>query len=208
MNENESIYKTILSNSSLLFFCVGTVFILIASLQTLTFSKFHFSIGKSKWNRLVLYSVGFTLFLTSLILILSGKSDNILEPAKFPNSGSRISALNGRWKGNNIQAFNGEVSKIPLSMLLNIKQSKVSGEIEILLPDIKDSDRKFNASGNFYADRYLQLQYLNKNGKLYSFGDYLLELSANGSELSGKFIGFGAESNKIIAGEIFYKKEN
>ena len=55
--------------------------------------------------------------------------------------------------------------------------------------------------------QFLLMKYDNKNKNMYSFGYYLLELNSNGSELTGSFVGYGANSAKIINGAIYYKKE-
>ena len=60
--------------------------------------------------------------------------------------------------------------------------------------DINGRHFKLDCKGGFYEDRILTLQYRNTESDVRQHGFIMVQLSANGRSLRGKFAGYGSEA--------------
>jgi hypothetical protein len=64
--------------------------------------------------------------------------------------------------------------------------------------DINGRHFKLDCKGGSYEDRILTLQYRNTERDV---GFIMVQLSANGRSLMGKFAGYGSEAESIVSGD-------
>jgi hypothetical protein len=55
-------------------------------------------------------------------------------------------------------------------------------------------------------DQFVKLDYFNKDNIAVHFGSIILQVSADGQTLRGRFLGYGAFQEKVIAGNIQLKR--
>ena len=54
--------------------------------------------------------------------------------------------------------------------------------------------------GGFLHNRFLKLEYENVDTGAVQFGTFVAELSPDGRRISGKYVGYGAQSERIVTG--------
>jgi transcriptional regulator with XRE-family HTH domain len=129
---------------------------------------------------------------------------------------SRKKAIVGRWKGEAVQEFK-DGTRIP---------AKVEGELEMIRKDAKDvedeivcgrlkysfeySEEKITDSidlyGRFRYSSFLRLNYENCDDFVKQFGAAILELDSTGSNLNGKFVGYGSRTEELFKADVHLKK--
>lgn len=114
--------------------------------------------------------------------------------------GSTRSNVEGRWTGHFDQptpapGFPGHVD---LKAEFQLKRKRVVGTVDF---DINGRHFKLDCKGGFYEDRILTLQYRNTESDVRQHGIIMVQLSANGRSLTGKFTGYGSETESIVSGD-------
>lgn len=61
-------------------------------------------------------------------------------------------------------------------------------------------DMSFDLIGAFRHSNFLKLEYQSRDAGVVQFGTMILTLNAEGSQLSGKFVGYGSVSEAIVSG--------
>lgn len=123
-------------------------------------------------------------------------------------SSKRRKAIEGKWAGTYSQ--NNKISDTHVegefAVDLKIRGKRVIGIIDVKTPSLSVEDRILIVEGGFRDERFLSLSYKNKQGEIMQFGYMMFELSPNGKNLKGKFLGFGPESEQVISGDTILKK--
>ena len=121
----------------------------------------------------------------------------------------RRKALDGNWQGSVHQEVGPDRNPIDAKLYYSITASRkvVRGE-GTYLTRWQDRDRvlKFTASGGFFHDRFLKIDYKNADDSAIQFGSAALELSADGKKLTGCYSGYGALSEHLVQGTIQLEK--
>lgn len=121
----------------------------------------------------------------------------------------RAAAINGLWKGTAYQSkgLNGNPMDYPIEMHLTVKRKTIDGSLTICPPD-RDETRlhKFNVTGGFVYERFLQINYISEAPEVIQFGSALTEIDATGTKMIGEFIGYGARSEAIVSGTVELEK--
>lgn len=137
----------------------------------------------------------------------SDKQKRLIAKQK-PNI-NRTKAIVGRWEGDVKQEFkNSEIipAKVEAELTLD-SEDMIQGE---LIYRFKVNDKlitaTFTVCGEFLYDSFLRLNYINVEDFIKQFGAVVLELDPTGSYLTGKFVGFGAHSKRIIKADGYFKK--
>lgn len=78
--------------------------------------------------------------------------------------------------------------------------------MEVARKDGSHVKLQFRLRGGFLHDRFLRLEYENRDNAAIQFGSVVAELSADGKTISGGYIGFGAQSQRIVTGTIALTK--
>ena len=71
-----------------------------------------------------------------------------------------------------------------------------------LFPPITGNTIKLKFVGGFLYERFIKFDYSNPDESIIQFGNTILDLSADGKTLIGKFVGFGSITNQIVSGEV------
>jgi hypothetical protein len=143
-----------------------------------------------------------TFVVPFIVLYLERRSEN----RAFINiSGDRKLILQGKWVGTYIgiqeSTFNNLERKVEANLIINKK--KVTGNAIIINSDgIEPLDIKLE--GGFRNDRFLMINYSNPDRL--QFGTMILELKSSNDKLIGNFMGYGHNSEKIVHGNINFKK--
>lgn len=115
----------------------------------------------------------------------------------------RRKTLSGAWAGTYDQEVGPEGPfRGDITLLLVTKRKIVTGECTIKAP-LRPSPftSSFAVNGGYYHDRFLSLEYRNPHAATVHFGSLLLELTARGT-LRGRYLGFGAVTEKLVYGTI------
>lgn len=126
-------------------------------------------------------------------------------------SHSRRKALEGKWTGKVRQevTINDYPSEYEVSMELNAYRRTIKGKgsVRIQLPN-QTYSLSINIDGGFLHERFARLDYENSDVASIQFGIMLLELNSDASELSGRFLGYGARTEQIVYGTLIFEKTN
>ena len=129
------------------------------------------------------------------------------ERGQYKIPKDRQEAISGDWDGKiaNIDVVNDPPSSLEttISCTFGTGRKKVKGHGHFV-KDGKNYDVFF--SGYFYDKRYIRLEY-NHKAPMYAFGHIILKLDDPGTSMSGKVVGYGAGSGKIIVGTIDVNKK-
>ncbi len=125
------------------------------------------------------------------------------------------SAVRGRWRGSHHQYVgpDGGPLDYQVNLYLDVKNQKLVGTMHVILDE--DFFKKYGVkeilyeiTGGFSHDRFIQFQFVSRDPAVVQFGAALLELKATGRRMMGKFIAYGAISDRIIAGDMNYEYES
>jgi hypothetical protein len=136
---------------------------------------------------------------------------NDYKQKKQKTDTNRINGIVGRWKGEAVQEFK-DGTKIPATLEGELDKDKddndrVKGKLRYSFEFCNEKiTAAFKVSGEFLYDSFLRLDYINVDDFVMQFGAVVLELDSIGSNLKGKFVGYGAISNKIINADVYLKK--
>lgn len=122
-----------------------------------------------------------------------------------PISAKRRKLVCGSWRGVTHQAVGPDGSPMDVEIITEISTSwrRLKTHTRIRGGGI---ELKSTARGGFVWGDYLVATYKNINPNLVNFGTVLLRLHADGRHLSGRMIGYGTKSERIIHGEMELEK--
>jgi pimeloyl-ACP methyl ester carboxylesterase len=119
--------------------------------------------------------------------------------------------LVGKWAGSERQATGpaGQPIEYDVELTLEVTDGKLSGVFRFIWK--KDSeaivDEALPFSGGILHDRYLVLDYRDDVSGKIQFGTLLLELSEDAAVLTGRDIGFGYSTKKIVTAEVELRRQ-
>lgn len=119
---------------------------------------------------------------------------------------SRVGTVNGTWKGTIHQDhyMGGGQIEYPVELKLKVSdKGKFEGSVSIVLPP---GDSYFRLTGGFLYEHFIQFSYHSTDPGTIQFGASVLELNPVGDQMRGKWIGFGAQSQAIVNGEVWVAK--
>jgi hypothetical protein len=117
--------------------------------------------------------------------------------------------IDGFWKGTIRQNFPGMQEQLSgdFAMTLRAARKRVSGTATFDITIMgKAHHLAFHLSGGFLYETYLQLQYRDDTPGVIHFGSIIAELSADGSQFVGRFVGYGHLSGQIVYGDVSLTK--
>jgi hypothetical protein len=128
----------------------------------------------------------------------------IIGPSLF-NSGyqavgaRRSRILAGTWVGKACQdeGRDGGPISYNLTFNLNISWRVVKGRA---LVKYADRESRFRLEGGFLHGQFFRVEYSSTNSAAIEFGSIVLRLSADGQTLTGKFVGYGSSSDRLVGG--------
>jgi|SRR5262245_3883744 len=132
------------------------------------------------------------------LLVKEKRQNRLLETI----TSSRRKAIEGNWKITCIQEIKGEGVPDGFTGTLSFEAGQKIVKGKIAYEHYKRGPAVLNLKGGFYNDRFLKLEYENEIYRVIQFGVIILELSANGSTLRGRLLGFGADSEMLVTGKI------
>lgn len=119
----------------------------------------------------------------------------------------RGKAVEGRWVGRVEQnAFGPDKKPLEYDVVFDLKVGhQISGSMRVDLPAwvaemYHRTAFEFEVTGGLLYQRYVRLNYQNRDSRVIQFGSLLAEVDDQGRDLSGPFVGYGALSNRIISG--------
>jgi hypothetical protein len=127
------------------------------------------------------------------------------------NAADTLPDLTGRWSGYTDQDVGPEepAQRFWLSMTLFSSHEYFFGELDMTYGDDFDNPERnsvrLNIHGTIQAGRFLLAQYENQQA-LHHCGQAFLEFHREGQELTGRFMGFGIQSQKIVNGAIVLRR--
>jgi len=121
----------------------------------------------------------------------------------YPISRDRRKALTGKWEGIVVQQTNTE-NKLSFKVQLDIeiKGRKLIGNGTL----INDTIYNVELEGSFRNDRFLKMDYRNKEPQVIQFGSFIFHLSDDARGLKGLFVGYGHLSKSILHGHCEFHK--
>jgi hypothetical protein len=124
-------------------------------------------------------------------------------------SKERRNTLNGLWQGKVTQEM-GSRGFVDYPVTFEIKaqrKSVISKSTIIYHDDPYNQAVIFEMQGGFLHNRFLKLDYNSSSNRgAVHFGTTIHELSADGKQLNGRFVGFGLETQSLVAGTINLRK--
>jgi len=113
----------------------------------------------------------------------------------------------GKWTGKILQEFeNTEISYNVIFHLQN-KGRQLCGEVLVeASKEAKDEVHHLVIKGGLFENRFVKIEYKNKDKNVLQFGIMLMELMPTGNHLIGRFTGFGHITRRVIYGSIELKK--
>ena len=121
------------------------------------------------------------------------------------NIKGRRKAVIGTWKGTISQEINHKLTDFNLEIIFTAGKKIVQGDAAFISPTNNELT-KLKFIGGFYHDKFIKFEYKNPDELIIQFGSSILDLSADGRSLTGKFIGYGSVTNMIINGEVTLKR--
>ena len=126
-------------------------------------------------------------------------------------SEDRKAALEGDWVGTGIQEVGPDGSgPFPTKVFARCEVSKreVVGNFNYQYElNNKRISLDMKLTGGFLYDRYLRLHYNNQKATIINFGSAVLELDASAMKLSGRFVGYGSNTEGLVFGSIELHKQ-
>jgi hypothetical protein len=115
----------------------------------------------------------------------------------------RRNALQGKWSGDVVQYLaDATIRKFTVEITLVIKGKRING-IGII---IADKLYHVTLDGSFRNDKFLKMDYQNKDPNIVQFGSFVFHLDDEPKDLVGRFVGYGHIAKAIIYGTCELKK--
>ena len=123
------------------------------------------------------------------------------------NSTGRRQAITGRWEGDIKQdkGPNGKSLIYPAQLNLKAGKKSITGTLDIN-GEVENRKVKghFTVSGGFLYSDFLRLNYVSNDDSKIQFGSIILKLNSDGTELKGRFCGYGRLTQDIISGNVTF----
>ncbi len=120
-------------------------------------------------------------------------------------SEDRRAALAGKWTGIAHQEVGPKGKPLDIAITLELGADKkiVTGTLHFRAK-IGGSEfhRTFHLTGGFIHQRFLMIRYSNTESTVVEFGNMTFELSADSKTLRGRYLGYGALSERLVYGEL------
>lgn len=96
------------------------------------------------------------------------------------------------------------------NQVISNSDSSISGEGTVFLhPKYHYDNLQFTAIGGFLYDRFLQFEYENGCATIRQFGFMMLYIDEDvKNRMTGRFVGYGPESNKVVGGTLTLNKQD
>lgn len=160
-------------------------------IETCEFEKFHIRLPRLQ-----------------CINFIENKQSAIQEVVRYFVNGAykplrRAQAIEGEWIGHYIQEI-GIEGTFPTTLNLTVDKDTIGG---ILRFSAANEDYvECTITGGCFFDRFLQLNYFANDPRLIQFGTILGHISDEGSELTGRYLGYGAQSGQIVSGKAYARR--
>ncbi|MGZ8944315.1 MAG: hypothetical protein ACXW1W_02705 [Methylococcaceae bacterium] len=142
------------------------------------------------------------LILSAVITLYVPYPRNVITQSSGKISKDRRDKLNAVWKGELKQA---SCSNTPVRISLKADEKNITGEMECDYDDL--GKQTFDVSGSFHEDRFLKLDYANKDKGAVHFGTFLFELHPFGSTLTGECVGYGVKTGGIVTANLILNRQ-
>ena len=122
----------------------------------------------------------------------------------YPISADRCKILEGVWKGTVNQELNGAIFRnFDVDLDLAVTGRKITGS------GVINAGQLYYVSldGSFRNDRFLKMDYHNRDLNILQFGSFIFHLSDDSAELTGKFVGYGHISKTVFYGSCRFTKK-
>jgi hypothetical protein len=113
----------------------------------------------------------------------------------------RRKAIIGKWVGSITQTIENIPTSFNLEITFTADKKIVKGDASFISP-LTSRTIKLKFVGGFLFERFIKFDYKNPDESVIQFGNAILDLSADGKTLIGKFVGFGSITNQIVSGEV------
>ena len=112
--------------------------------------------------------------------------------------------LKGRWIGKIVQKVNGKVETLPIEFVFKTRGKTVSGDGTL---NYQGTFIQLLVEGHSPVQRYMSLNYKNKDSIKMQFGSIAARVDASGSMFKGKFVGYGHINDALVEGDIELTKQ-
>lgn len=150
--------------------------------------------------------IGGIASIISAVVVLIVKHFLDIKKNASPIEDDVRTAVAGKWKGQLRQTLNSNTLLIEFQFDLKVSSlGAIEGEGSIA------HDKElylFTVHGDYKSNRFIKLDYANKNKSIQQFGTFILEVSDNCKELDGQLAGYGPISGKVISANIHMTKSN
>ena len=123
----------------------------------------------------------------------------------------RTKSLSGTWTGilDQHEGPSGQPLRCNVLFKLTTERQNLIGTaiIDNIIPYAGVTELNLKLNGVVSHERFVQLNYNSENPIMIQFGAVLCELSDTGREMSGKIIGYGLLTRRIISGSLELRKE-
>jgi hypothetical protein len=127
--------------------------------------------------------------------------------SNYQHTERRTEAFVGKWCGNLKQQFRGQWIIAAIEMEFKTEQNAIGGEITLDHPEGTSNPRlHLQVCSSFFYDPFIKLDYKNKENTVLQFGCWIGRLNAEGTQLKGRYVGYGAVSNRIVTGDVSVEK--
>jgi hypothetical protein len=121
----------------------------------------------------------------------------------FPIDQDRRKILEGTWRGIVQQVIDSTYHKYQVDLIIEIKGKKLVGTGII---SSNGSLYYVALDGSFRNDRFLKMDYQNKDLNIVQFGCFIFNLSESSKILEGRFVGYGQLTKNIVYGTCEFQK--
>lgn len=125
-----------------------------------------------------------------------------LTQKKYPNySQDRLDRLLGVWKGHYVQKGedNSEM-KVNIEAHLKHKGKIIKGDL--LTVDDRNLFEKLIIDNGYFDGNLIKVEYSNEKAYIFQKGSAVMEMSAKGDNIKGKFVGYSPIHKDIISGNV------
>jgi hypothetical protein len=133
-----------------------------------------------------------------------------LEQRDLPSiSKDRRIALNGRWQGVYHQDVgpSGGPTDYAMKADFTAKKKAIMAKIEMVLSfEGTTYHIAYDGKGSYVDNRFIKMEYESADPGVMQFGFMILEYSTLGYTLTGRFVAFGAITERLVSGNINLQK--
>ena len=149
------------------------------------------------WEAFVTAAVG------ALFSLLTYVVTKYLDKIDYLKVAGTADELKGRWVGKIVQRINGYVESVPIEIVFKTRGKTVTGDGTLTY---QGTFIQLAIEGHSPVQRYMSLNYKNKDSIKMQFGSIAARVDASGSTLTGKFVGYGHINDALVEGELELSK--